>query len=99
MRLRGPSGAPLPIHAARQPGDAKADGLQRRLEQGVVLEAIAAAPAAYELGLEPIEVQPSRTADERIDGLEGDRGRMAGVERQQSAPVRPGRPSNPTRRK
>ena len=73
----------VPHHARGQAGDAKAERIECRLEQQVVLEAVAAAPAAHELLLQRGKIEPHRTAQEGIEILERNRQRVAQMERAQ----------------
>src|SRR5262249_24107810 len=64
----------------RESGDLEAERIERRPEQDVVLEAVAAAAVAQELLLQRRQVEPDRTAQERVEILERDRERMPEVE-------------------
>ena len=84
MCVFGPSGLSGGAFQARpggEAGDGEADRLQRRLEQSVLLETIAAASAADELGLDRGQFEADRTAQERVQSLERNRGDMGGVQR------------------
>jgi hypothetical protein len=69
-----------PANARAQPGGFEADRLQRRLEQGVLLEAIAAAPAFDELAPDRGGVEADRRSDQRVDALERDCANVRGVQ-------------------
>jgi hypothetical protein len=69
-----------PAHPGAEPGDAEADRLQRRPEQRVLLEAIAAATALQEFLLNGCRIEPDRAAEQRIHAFEGDAGDMGGVQ-------------------
>ena len=64
-------------------GDARAERVERGLEQQVVLEAIAAAPVAHEFPLQRRLIEPNGPAQERVEILERDRQRVPKVERAQ----------------
>ncbi len=65
-------GAGADPHPPRVPGDAVAELLQHVGEQGVLLEAVPAARAGDELGLQIGEVQRGHGADHHVDVLERD---------------------------
>jgi hypothetical protein len=55
--------------ASRQGRHPEADVLERGGEQRVLLEAVAPAAPADELGLEALQVDPDRAAEEDIEGV------------------------------
>ncbi len=59
----------------------EADRLERRPEERILLEAIAAAPAVHELLLHGSEVEPHRPPEQRIEALERDRIDVPRIER------------------
>src|SRR5579859_204230 len=61
-----------PDHAGDQRRHREPQGRQRRAEERVLLEAVAAAPRADELGLQRAEVQRNRPAEQRVQVVEGD---------------------------
>src|SRR5262249_24611719 len=70
-------------HARRQPRHREAQRLQGRRQQGVLLEAVAAAPAAHQLRLQALQVEQDRPAQEDAQVLEGDVRGVGEVERVQ----------------
>ena len=60
-------------HAGREGHDAEAEAFEGRVEQRVLLEAVAAAAGCHELRLQGGEVEADRAAEEDVEVLEGDR--------------------------
>jgi hypothetical protein len=79
-RTGGTARGPHP-HPGEHRCDLVAEGLERRLEEEVVLEAVAAAPVGDHLLLEPLEVEDDRSSAQRVEVLEGDRRRVRAVDR------------------
>jgi hypothetical protein len=70
----------VPKHAGGKRRDLEAERFQRVHEEEVVLEAVAAAPAADELLLQGGDIERDRPAEEGIEILEGDRLRVQAVQ-------------------
>ncbi len=67
-------------HARRERRHAEAEVREHGGEERVLLEAVAAAPCPDEFGFERREVEPDRAAEEDVEVLERDRGRVRAVE-------------------
>src|SRR6185437_7591930 len=78
---RGVTGAEP--HAGRQRPDLKAHLPQHGAEQRVLLEAIAAAAAGNQLGLQAVEIECDRKPKHHIEVLEGDAHRMREMQRRE----------------
>jgi hypothetical protein len=92
VRLRGDGlGRPHPAHARDQRRDAKAERRERRVEQLVQFEAIAAAAARDDLGDDRRHVERDARAGQRIEVFERDRLRMQQMQAAQHVERRLGR--------
>ncbi len=69
-----------PTHPPGQAGHLEAQGGQHRLEQPVLLVAVAAAAAGHELGLKIAQLQRDGRAHQGVEVLEGDGGRVQPVQ-------------------
>jgi hypothetical protein len=87
-RRRRRVGGAAHAHASAQAGQAETDLLEHRGKQGVLLEAVAAAARAHQLGEDRLHVQAHRPAQLDVEVLEGDGERVRQVERAQGGEVR-----------
>src|SRR6266566_181252 len=70
-------------HARGKERHVKAQRSQRRREQRVLLEAVAATAAGDELGLQAFEIEPDRPAEEDVQILERNMRRVRKMQRLQ----------------
>ena len=75
--------------ARRERRDRESERLEGRGEQAVVLEAVAAAPAADELRLQALEIEANRTPQQDVQILERDVCCMREMQRIERRPRRP----------
>ena len=81
MCVRGRTRSVPEADARGEPRHRETELLERRREERVLLEAVAATATRDELRLQAREVEPDRTAEQDVEVLEGDRRRVREMQR------------------